>query len=249
LDRKEEFLVCLRALARIVQHQWYSDKSEQLKTAEGIFDWFITTLLDQSITPEQHFRTVNGLRKSGWMNYETLINLLRSEPDKLKTDLREALKSYRFPNRAVKAIILNVEKIQREYEGNLHNIFHFSKDTSEVWRRINNFYWFKTKKAGVFIRELASQGLWKLDMSAVPIPPDSRVRRVLFRLGFVKNRNDVKEIAEAAKKLSKEAKITPLDLDCVLWAVGDICEEGKPICGKCPLDFYCPSFNFFKSSL
>ena len=257
-DTKENFFICLRALAKLVQHQWYTNKSEQLKTPQGIFVWFVTCLLDQSITPEQHFRVVDGLRKNGWLKYTKLQTLLATEPDKLQNDLREALSSYRFPNKATKAILTNVKKIQKEYEGNLHNIYTFSvednlksadsvidtleKISLEVWKRVNNLYWFGPKKAGIFIRELVTQGLWTLTMDAIPIPADSRVRRVLFRLGFVKNRDDLKEVEQAARVLSKEAKITSLDLDCVLWTIGDesICGERKPFCEKCPLDFYCP---------
>ena len=97
------------------------------------------------------------------------------------------------------------------------------------------------KKAAVFIKDLVNLGVWPLSVEEIPIPPDSRVRRVLFRLGLVKDRNDFKEVEQAAKKLAKEAKITPLDLDCVLWTVGDsaICGEKRASCDKCPLDFYC----------
>jgi len=103
-------------------------------------------------------------------------------------------------------------------------------------------YWYGTKKAGVFIRELVTQGLWDLPLELTPIPPDSRVRRVLYRLGLVKDRNDFKEIEAAAKELAEKAKISPLDLDCVLWTIGDetICGERKTFCEKCPLDFACP---------
>ena len=173
------------------------------------------------------------------MDYE---NLIRYNKSKLKTDLREALKSYRYFNRATKAILVNLEKINTEYKGNLHNILHFSKDTAEVWERLNDFYWFGVKKSGLFIKDLVNLGVWDLSVEQIPIPPDSRVRRVLFRLGLVKNRDDLKEVELVARVLSKEAKITPLDLDCVLWTVGDsaICGERKPQCERCPLDFYCP---------
>jgi len=226
----------------VVQHVWYSDKTAQLKTPQGIFEWFVACLLNQSVSPEHLFRVLNDLRNGGWLNYEKLRTLLVTDPAKLKADLREALKSYRFPNKATKAILINVERTEKEYKGNLHNIFHFSKDTAEVWKRVNDLYWFGSKKAGVFIRELVVQGLWDLVLEQIPIPPDSRVKRVLFRLGFLEHRGDLKEVEQAAKKLAKEAKISCLDLDCALWLVGGICTERKPPCEKCPLDFYCPSF-------
>ena len=256
---RKEFLTCLRALSKIVLHDWYSGtKTEKLKTAQGIFEWFVACLLDQSVRPEHHFRVVDGLRRNGWLNYKNLSNLIGLDPTKLKRDLREALKSYRFPNKATKAILTNIEKIEKEYKGNLHNIYTFSiednlgskddvittleKISLEVWRRTNDLYWFGTKKAGIFIRDMVVQGLWTLSLEVIPIPPDSRVRRVLYRLGLVKDRNDFKQVEQAAKKLTKEAKITSLDLDCVLWTIGDesICGERKPQCERCPLDFYCP---------
>jgi endonuclease III len=69
------------------------------------------------------------------------------------------------------------------------------------------------------------------------------VRRVLFKLGFVKQRDNLKAIEQTARELSKEAKIAPLDLDCVLWFVGDerICGERKMFCEKCLLEEFCPS--------
>ena len=192
------------------------------------------------------------------MDYESTSNLILINPTKLEQDLREALKSYRYPNKATKAILANVEKIKDEYEGNLHNIYTLSVENNlgtpnnvaetlkkislEVWRRVNDFYWYGSKKAGVFIRELVTQGLWNLSLEDIPIPADSRVRRVLFRLGLVEERNNLKEVEEAARELSKKAKITSLDLDYVLWFVGDeqICGERKALCGRCPLEVFCP---------
>lgn len=240
---EKEFLTCLRAIAKVVQHQWYSNKTEQLKTPQGIFELFVGCLLDQSVNPEHHFRVVNELKRSGWLNYEKLHRLLKTNPSKLRRDLKRALEHYRFPNKATKAIIVNVEKIDHDYNRNLHNLYHLShKDTSEVWKKVNDLYWFGSKKSGVFIRELVTQGLWQLNLEELPIPPDSRVRRVLWRLGFVKDRNNLKEVENAARELSKDAKITPLDLDCVLWSIGDkgICEEQKTWCGRCPLEEFCP---------
>jgi len=120
---QQEFLVCLRSLSKIVAHIWYTNKSVSLKTAQGIYEWFVTCLLDQSVNPEHHFRTVNGLRKGGWLKYDDLRSIFDKDRSKLETDLREALKSYRFPNRATKAILTNLEKIEKEYAGNLHNIY------------------------------------------------------------------------------------------------------------------------------
>jgi len=219
----------------MILHASYSDiKAEKLKTPQGIFELFVSCLLNQSVTPEHYFRVVNSLRRNGWLNYE---KLLTTDP----TDLKEALSSYRFPNKATKAIFLNVEKIERDYEGNLHNVYLFSeKDIMEVWKRMNEFYWFGVKKSAVFLRPLVSEGLWKLNLEEIPMPPDSRIRRVMFRLGLIKDRRNFKEVQQVARKLSKKAKITPLDLDCVLWRIGEICRERKLLCEKCALDFYCP---------
>ena len=87
----------------------------------------------------------------------------------------------------------------------------------------------------MFIREMVVKGLWNLCLETIPIPPDSRVRRVLFRLGLEKDRTDLKEVERVAKELSDRAKITPLDIDCVLWTIGDetICGERRTFCEKC----------------
>ena len=193
-------------------------------------------------------QTVDSLMKHGFLNYNKLQSLLATEPDKLEHDLKEVLKSYRYFNRARKAILVNLEKINREYKGNLHNILHFSKDTAEVWERVNSFYWFGVKKSGLFIKDLVNLGVWDLSVEEIPIPPDSRVRRVLYRLGLVKNRDDLKEVEVVARKLSKEAKISSLDLDCVLWTVGDnrICRERKAECGRCPLEVFCERRGVWK---
>ena len=237
MTKEREFLTCVRALAKMVQHLSYSDiKVEKLKTAQGIFEWFVMCLLNQNVTREQYFRVVNTLRRNGWLNYEKILTIY-------PTDLRQALSSFRFPNKATKAIFTNVEKIQQDYEGNLHNVYLFSeKDTLEVWKRMNEFYWFGVKKSAVFLRPLVIEGLWELDLKEIPMPPDSRIRRVMFRLGLIKDRKNFKEVQQVARELSSRAKITPLDLDCVLWRIGEICRERKLLCEKCALDFYCPIF-------
>ena len=135
MKRKREFFTCLRALSRIIRHISYSDypKTAKLRTSQGIFEWFITCLLDQSVNTTILSQTVERLRARGLLDYEKLENSLTLEPTKLEQDLQEALKHYRYHNRAVKAILVNLEKINRDYKGNLHNILHFSKDTTEVW--------------------------------------------------------------------------------------------------------------------
>jgi endonuclease III len=64
----------------------------------------------------------------------------------------------------------------------------------------------------------------------------------MFRLGLVKDREDLKEVESAARRLAVRAKISALDLDFVLWTIGDetICGGRKTFCERCPLDFYCP---------
>jgi endonuclease III len=241
--KEQSFFTCLRALSRIVQHQWYSDKRGQLKTPQGIWEWFVTCLLDQSVTREQHFRTMSKLKTNGWLDYHRLQQLMINDESKLEQDLRGVLSSYRFPNKATKAILTNLKKIDHDYDGSLHNLYFLSqKDTAEVWKRLNDLYWFGTKKACVFIREMITQGLWELDLGTLPIPPDSRVRRVLFQLGLIKDRNDLKEVEQVSKTLAKKALLTSLDLDYVLWTVGDpkICGERKAECRRCPLEEYCP---------
>ena len=244
MKKKKAFYVCLRALSRIVLQISYtnSKKTNALKTQQGIYQWFVSCLLDQSVNATILKQTVENLRARGLLDYDQLQYILADDPTKLKQDLREALKSYRYFNRATKAILFNLKKIHTEYKGNLHNILHFSKTPAEVWERVNKFYWFGVKKSGLFIKDLVNLGVWDLSVEQIPIPPDSRVRRVLFRLGLVKKRDDLKEVELVAKVLSKEAKITPLDLDCVLWTVGDdrICGERKASCVRCPLEQFCP---------
>ena len=64
-------------------------------------------------------------------------------------------------------------------------------------------------------------------VQAVSIPSDMGVRRVFWRLGFVKDRNGLKEIQQVAGGLSGRVGIAQLDLDCVLWSIGDVCGERR----------------------
>ena len=50
---------------------------------------------------------------------------------------------------------------------------------------------------------------------------------MFWRLGFVKDGNGLKEVQQVAGGLSCRVGIAKLDLDCVLWSIGDFCGERR----------------------
>lgn len=206
-----------------------------------------TILLDQGLRPIHLDRLLDRLRAGGWLGYHVLVE--KAEAGALEGELKEALRKagsrYREnPSKAVTRAVLLVEK---SYEGDINNVYRYAKSPNEVWENLLEFYWFGEKKAGVFLRDMVKFGVWDVDLADLPIPSDTRVRRLLHLLGLIRDPNKLKAVKEAAKRLAESAHLTPLELDLALWALGDedLCGERKAHCDICPLGLDCPSAENF----
>jgi hypothetical protein len=242
----------------------YEERINYLKTPRGIFEYFIERLLDQGMRPKHFERVIEWLKKEGLMDYYSLVFKLKVDPDALEKELRHALTSAGCRganiNPGAKAIKNAVEKVEKEYEGTLHNIYNYAvkkfkgnrtKIANDVWQRLNDFFWFKDKKAGVFLRDIVKFKIWDVSLKDVKIMPDTRVRRVLHKLKLVRDPNNIDDVFNAGDRLAKEIsslvgiEIAPSEIDLALWNIGDekICGERETHCEVCPLNFCCPSSN------
>ena len=240
----------------------YEERIEYLKTPRGIFEYFVERLLDQGMRPKHFERVIKWLKKEGLMDYFNLVFKLKVDPEALEKELRQALTSAGCRganiNPGAKAIKDAVERVEKEYDGNFHNIYNYAvkkfgddgaKIANEVWEHLKDFYWFKDKKAGVFLRDVVKFKIWHVSLKDIKIMPDTRIRRVLHKLKLVKDPSNIQEVFIAGDSLAKEIsslvgiETTPSEIDLALWNIGDekICGKRETYCKVCPLNFCCPS--------
>jgi uncharacterized HhH-GPD family protein len=135
---------------------------------------------------------------------------------------------------------LAVERVMRDYDGDAARIWNGVPSAATVVRRFLEFHGAGPKIASVATNILVREFHIKLtDVQFVDIAADVHVRRMMLRLGFVREGADLDIVICAAREASPSF---PGVFDVVLWRLGrDICRPITPLCGVCPYRDLCPS--------
>ncbi len=130
-----------------------------------------------------------------------------------------------------------VQKIAKDYAGNASKIWVGNNSANIIY----NFLCFEG--CGIKIASMATNLLHRIfgvkytDYSALDISPDIHIRRVLFRLGFIEDENDINMAIYRAKSINPQY---PGLLDECCWNVGRrYCDPSCPNCIECELNIIC----------
>jgi len=145
----------------------------------------------------------------------------------------------RYINDAPKTVKELSEMILREFNGDVEAIWR-NKSAAEVKRTFQRIYGVGPGISSMIVLLLERWFGVKfddVDHTKMDVKPDVHIRRVFYRLGFIKERT--REAAlNAARRLNPEF---PGALDAPAWKMGrEWCTEYNPRCHSCPMNAVCP---------
>ncbi|KAA0257497.1 iron-sulfur cluster loop [Deferribacter autotrophicus] len=164
--------------------------------------------------------------------------LLRLNHESIK-EIFKRKSLHRFNDDMARNFYFGIQKIHEDYNDDASNIWKDSPKSATVVRRFLEF-----KGIGVKIATMAANILareFKIPMSdyiCIDISPDTHVKRVFKRLGFISKNASNDELIYAARELNPEYPGI-FDLSC--WEIGrKWCKPKKTQCKNCYLNDYCP---------
>ncbi|CAD6493626.1 MAG: Endonuclease III [Candidatus Argoarchaeum ethanivorans] len=165
-------------------------------------------------------------------------NLLKLNLDYLKETFRSK-SLHRFNDTMAENFYFGIQKIHKNYNNDASDIWKDRPRSATVVRRFLEF-----KGVGVKIATMAANILareFKIPISdyiCIDISPDTHVKRVFKRLGFISKNATNDELIYCARELNPEYPGI-FDLSC--WEIGrNRCKPRKPQCENCYLNEYCP---------
>lgn len=153
---------------------------------------------------------------------------------------------HRFNNKMANVFYSAVQRIHDVYNNDVSLIWRGNPGSAEV---VNKFMEFEgvgikiaTMTANILVRHF---GIDLSDYHFIDISPDMQVRKVLKRLGLIRQGASVDQIIGVAREINPNY---PGIIDGLLWDVGrTYCSsDNHPNCEECYLSFYC---DFYKNRL
>jgi len=254
-DRLQKFLMIIKDLRKgiIEKESWKIDKEDlefmfyldengrpiKIKNPNA---FFINNLVNQQIPGEKAMGFSRELYKR--LGHLDVNKISKMSIEELYKIISEPPKMHRFPKRISKFLIESCKLLIEKYNGNAENIWKNVNSAKELKKRLQEFYGIGDKISNLIIRILVDFfGYNFSDKNYIDLPPDRHVIRVLYRLGFIKER-DKKEAIMFARVVYPEY---PAFLDEPLFYIGNkFCYEDKPECEKCPLRDICSYYSISK---
>ena len=137
-----------------------------------------------------------------------------------------------------KVFYKGVQKIHTDYNDDISQIWKNKPSSANVIYKLLEFNGcgikIATMATNILVREY---GIELSDYFAIDISPDVHVKRIMFRLGLISDKNNVESIIYKAKELNPTF---PGIIDIACWEIGrQYCHETNPECDKCPLKKCC----------
>ncbi len=196
----------------------------------------LACIMDRQIKAERAWLIPYGISKQiGGFDFS---NLLQLSLRKVK-EIFKKKNLHRFNDTMAEYFYYGIQKIRKDYNDDVSNIWKGHPKSATIVKRFLEF-----KGIGVKIATMAANILareFKIPMSdyiCIDISPDTHVKRVFKRLGFIFKNASNDELIYAARELNPEYPGI-FDLSC--WEIGrNWCKSRKPLCGSCYLNEYCP---------
>jgi len=147
-------------------------------------------------------------------------------------------KLHRFNNPMAEIFYLAIQDIVTKYHGNAAEIWSHNPSSATVVCRFLEFQGCGIKIATMAANILARQ--FKISFSdfyCIDISPDTHIRRVMKRLGYITNPSDTDMIIYKAREIYP---IFPGIIDFSCWEIGrEFCHPSNPNCKTCPVCAEC----------
>lgn len=148
---------------------------------------------------------------------------------------------HRYPSRMARVFYFAMEHILTEYEGDAARLWNDEPSSATLVRRLMHL-------DGMSVRDARSAAnilfrYFKVplaDAANLDITPDSHVRRLFQRFGFIGRRASAEDLIYAARELNPDY---PGVFDHACWDLADrVCKPARPRCKRCELNPFCPKY-------
>ena len=149
---------------------------------------------------------------------------------------------HRFNDTMAEVFYSAIQTIKNDYNGDASAIWKNNPSSSTVVYRFLQFKGVGVKIATMAANILARQ--YKIPFSdyySIDVSPDVHVKRVMYRLGYIRKDATIEEIIYKARELYPEF---PGIIDYSLWEIGrGCCRPSNPDCMNCMMKTECKTFN------
>jgi endonuclease III len=149
---------------------------------------------------------------------------------------------HRFNDTMAEVFYSAIQTIKNDYNADASAIWKNNPSSSTVVYRFLQFKGVGVKIATMAANILARQ--YKIPFSdyySIDVSPDVHVKRVMYRLGYIRKDATIEEIIYKARELYPEF---PGIIDYSLWEIGrGCCRPSNPDCMNCMMKTECKTFN------
>lgn len=147
-------------------------------------------------------------------------------------------KLHRFNTEQAKCFYFAIQKIKNKYNSFAANIWNDNPSSATIILRFLDFdgvgIKIATMAANILVRQYRIQ---VKDKYSIDISPDVHVKKIMYRMGLIKDRNNIDEIIYKARELYPSF---PGIIDFSMWKIGrEYCFETNPNCECCPINCDC----------
>ncbi len=234
IERGEELLKQPYKKIKFTGNPEADDLLNDLKNFPHAF--VLACIMDRQIKAEKAWLIPYEVSKEiGGFEFSRLLELDQAS---IK-EIFERKSLHRFNDVMAQNFYLGIQKIHKDYNDDASNIWKDCPRSATVVRRFLEFNGIGVKIATMAANILARE--FKIPMSdyiCIDISPDTHVKRVFKRLGFISKNASNDDLIYSARELNPEYPGI-FDLSC--WEIGrNWCKSQKPQCENCYLNEYCP---------
>jgi len=198
--------------------------------------YVLACIMDRQIKAERAWAIPYKVSKEiGGFEFSKLRSLT---PDKVNL-IFKTHNMHRFNEEMANNFYLAIQKIHNGYGDDVSRIWSNSPPSAAIVRRFLEFRGVGVKIATIAVNILARD--FKISMKdhiCIDISPDTHVKRVFKRLGFIPVEASNDELIYCARELNPEYPGV-FDLSC--WEIGrNWCRPNNPECNECYLGKLCP---------
>ena len=203
--------------------------------AEDPFAFILAVSLDRGTKAEIIWTIPYWMREE--LGHLDPMRLAQMTPEQISETLSRIPRKPRYVNDAPQTILEVARLVSGRFGGDAEMLWR-GRTAHEVKRELRQIHGIGEGIAAMGVILLQNcRGVHFPDSSTMDVKPDVHVRRVLYRLGIAKSRDEAEAVA-AAGRLNPEF---PGAVDPSLWRIGRRwCKESAPLCPDCIMNDLCP---------
>ncbi len=206
---------------------------------ENSFAFLLGVIADQQVKAERAWKLPMLL--SHRLDHLHPAILTRMNEGELAAVIGRTPALHRFTHTMARWFLTAAHRVQHEYAGQAQRIWNDTHSAVVITKRLRAFTGISQKKAAMMVKMLVRDSFVRVDdLSAIDLPNDLHIRRVLLRTG-VATTDSEEAIVDAGRAMHPSY---PGFLDDSIWLVGRrYCHATKPDHTGCPLSSACPQLR------